>query len=80
MMYETNVNCCILKKYLDFLVKQGLVEERSVGRRRMVYSITQRGITALNSFRELKQVLLIVDEDQDLTLVPVPPETLCNLS
>jgi predicted transcriptional regulator len=71
IMYETNVNCCVLKEYLDFLVKQGLVETRAVGRQRMVYSITQRGITVLNCFRELKQVLLIVDEDRNLTPVPI---------
>lgn len=71
IMYETNVNCCVLKEYLDFLVKQGLVETRAVGRQRMAYSITQRGITVLNCFRELKQVLPIVDEDRNLTPVPI---------
>ena len=66
MMYETNVNCRVLKKYLGFLTKQGLVEERTVGKRRSVYAITQRGITVLNHFRELKQVLPIVDEEDNL--------------
>jgi predicted transcriptional regulator len=67
IMYETNVNCGILKGYLDFLMKQGLVETRAVGRQRMTYSITQRGITVLSSFKELKQVLPIVDENYNLT-------------
>lgn len=71
IMYETNVNCCILKEYLDFLMKQNLVEERTVGRQRVVYSITQRGITVLGYYRELKQVLPIVDEDHELTPVPI---------
>ena len=71
IMYETNVNCCVLKEYLDFLMRQGLVETRAVGRQRMAYSITQRGITVLNCFRELKQVLPIVDEDRNLTPVPI---------
>jgi predicted transcriptional regulator len=71
IMYETNVNCCILREYLDFLMKQNLVEERTVGRQRVVYLITQRGITVLRCYGELKQVLPIVDEDQDLTPVPV---------
>jgi predicted transcriptional regulator len=71
IMYETNVNCCILKEFLDFLMKQGLVETRAVGRQRMAYSITQRGITVLKNFRELKQVLSIVDEDRNLTPVPI---------
>jgi hypothetical protein len=28
VMYKANVNCSVLKEYLDFLMKQGLVEER----------------------------------------------------
>lgn len=71
IMYETNVNCCILKEYLDFLRKQNLVEERTVGRQRVVYLITQRGITVLRYYGELKQILPIVDEDHDLTPMPI---------
>jgi len=62
VMYKANVNCSVLKEYLDFLIKQGLVEEQMIGRRRMVYAVTQRGITVLRYFRELKQVLPIVEE------------------
>jgi DNA-binding PadR family transcriptional regulator len=50
-------------------MRQGLVEGRTIGKRRMTYSITQRGITVLNCFRELKQVLPVVDEDHNLMLV-----------
>ncbi len=32
VMYKANVNCSVLKEYLDFLIKQGLVEERTVGK------------------------------------------------
>ncbi|MGB8780530.1 MAG: winged helix-turn-helix domain-containing protein [Candidatus Bathyarchaeia archaeon] len=70
IVYETNVNCCVLKGYLDFLMKQNLVEKRNVGRQRAAYSITQRGITVLEYFRELKQALPIVDEDYDVTTAP----------
>lgn len=62
IMYKANVNCSVLKEYLTFLIKQGLVEERTVGKRRVVYAITQRGITILKHFKELKQVLPIVEE------------------
>jgi len=71
IMYETNVNCYVLKGYLDFLMKQNLVEKRNVGRQRAVYSITQRGITVLEYFRELKQALPIVDENYNFTTVPI---------
>src|SRR5271157_5322258 len=70
VMYKANVNCSVLKEYLDFLIKQGLVEERTVGKRRVVYAVTQRGITVLKYFRELKQVLPIVEELRNH--VPVP--------
>jgi predicted transcriptional regulator len=63
-MYKANVNCSVLKEYLDFLMKQGLVEERPLGKRRIVYAVTQRGLMVLKYFRELKQVLPIVEEDQ----------------
>ena len=62
IMCKANVNCGILKEYLDFLLKQGLIEERIVGKRRVVYAITQRGVTVLKYFRELEQVLPIVEE------------------
>jgi predicted transcriptional regulator len=62
VMYKANVNCSVLKEYLDFLLKQGLVEERTVRKLGVVYAVTQRGLTVLKSFRELKQVLPIVEE------------------
>ena len=62
IMYKANVNCSILKEYLDFLVKQGLVDERIVGKQRVVYAVTQRGVTVLKYFREIEQVLPIVEE------------------
>jgi predicted transcriptional regulator len=64
LMYKTNVNCCVLKGYLEFLIEHELVEEKTIGNRRIVYKITQKGITVLRHFRELKQVLPIEEEDQ----------------
>ena len=70
VMYKANVNCSVLKEYLDFLIKQSLVEERTVGKRRVVFSITQRGITVLKYFKELKQVLPIVEESRNQPMIP----------
>jgi predicted transcriptional regulator len=70
IMYKANVNCSVLKEYLDFLMKQGLVEERIVGKKRVVYAITQRGITVLKYFKELKQVLPIVEESRNHAMIP----------
>ena len=41
IMYKANINYSILKERLDVLVKQGLLEERTVGKRRAVYTITE---------------------------------------
>jgi len=69
-MYKANINCSVLREYLDFLIKQGLVEEKTVGKRRVVYAITQRGRTVIKGFRELKQVLPITEETKNKMPIP----------
>ncbi len=64
IMYKANVNCSVLSEYLDFLLKQELVEERHVKKNRIVYAVTQHGLTVLKSFRELSQALPIVEEEK----------------
>jgi predicted transcriptional regulator len=66
VMYKANVNCSVLSECLKFLLKQGLVEERNV-KNRTVYAVTQRGLTVLKLFRELKQVLPIMEEGKRQT-------------
>ena len=63
IMYKANVNYNVLKEYLNFLTKKGVVEVRVIDGNRMVYSITQRGVTVLKYVRELNQVLPIAEED-----------------
>ena len=63
LMYETNVNCSILNEYLDFLVKQNLVEERKIGVKRAVFAITQRGTIVLKYFEELRQILPLIEDE-----------------
>ncbi len=70
IMYKANVNFSVLKEYLDFLLKQGLVEERTIRKQRIVYAVTQRGITVLKYFKELKQVLPLVEEARNLPAIP----------
>jgi predicted transcriptional regulator len=60
IIYEVNVNPSILKEYLSFLIKQGLVEEYTTAKKRVAFSITPHGITVLKYFREVKQVLPII--------------------
>ena len=62
VMYKANVNCSVLEEYLNLLTKQGLVEEKIIRKERKVYAITQRGVSVLKYFRELKEMLPIVEE------------------
>ena len=65
VMYMANVNCSLLREYLDFLAKQGLVEFRIIGRERKVYAITQLGVTVIKQFRELKEAPPMVKERKE---------------
>ena len=69
-MYKANVNCSVLKEYLDFLIEQNLVQERTVAKRRVVYAITERGRTVIKYFRELKQILPIIEETKNNLPIP----------
>jgi predicted transcriptional regulator len=62
IMYKSNVNCKVLKSQLDFLMKNGLVEERILRREKVVYAITQKGISTLKAFTQIKQVFPLEDK------------------
>ncbi len=62
IMYKTNLNYSILGKYLDFLIKQGMVENRTTKKRSEVFAVTERGTAVLRFFRELAQVPPIAEE------------------
>ena len=70
IMRGANINCGILKEYLNYLISQELVEERIVAKSKVVYTTTQRGVTVLKYFRELKQALPIMEEDRISTPFP----------
>jgi len=62
IMYKTNVNCSVLKQYLSFLIQHNLVEEQASKKKRVVYAITERGLTVLKYFREINSALQIIEE------------------
>jgi predicted transcriptional regulator len=64
IMYKANVNCSVLKEYLDFLIQQELVEEKTVGKKRIVYAVSEKGLKVLKYFRELKVMLPVIEEGQ----------------
>jgi predicted transcriptional regulator len=57
VMQKANVNCNILNIRLDFLIKQGAVEEKFVGKDRIVYAITPRGMSLLRFFVNLQPMI-----------------------
>ena len=67
IMYKSNVNCTLLKQFLDSLAKQNLIEEQIISKRKtkkIVYAITERGRTALNYFKEITVALKTTEERQ----------------
>jgi len=64
IMYKSNVNCSVLKEYLGFLIKQELIEEKTLRKERIAYAVTQRGLAVLGYFRELQILLPILEEDK----------------
>ena len=66
LMYKTNVNCDVLSKNLGFMMKQGLIEVRNVGKGSHVYMITELGLTLLKSWKEVKQMLPIVEKENEV--------------
>jgi len=70
VMYKANVNCSVLKEHLDFLIKHDLVEERNVGKKRVVFAVTNRGRAIIKTFRELKQALPVLEENSGRILIP----------
>jgi predicted transcriptional regulator len=56
--YETSIDCTVLGRFLDFLIKNGLVEER-FSNDETLYAVTERGVAvfkALNFQKYLEKV------------------------
>ena len=69
IMYKANVNCSVLKEYLDFLIQQRLVEEKTLKKEKIVYTITEKGFTVLKYFRELQIMIPVFDDNN--TKIPI---------
>jgi predicted transcriptional regulator len=66
IMHEANFSCNIVKDCLDFLIKQGLTEERMVGKSGVVYANTTRGTQVIKFFTELDRTLSSVEENDKI--------------
>jgi len=70
IMLKANLNCNTLKGYLDFLIKQGLIEERAVEKTGIVYANTARGAAVIKFFTKLDRTLS--EKEEDDKILPVP--------
>jgi predicted transcriptional regulator len=62
VMYKSNVNCNVLKQNLSFLIKQGLIEKKIVGKGSVVYANTARGTNVLKMFTEVNKAFTTKEE------------------
>jgi len=73
--YGAKMECTVLKRYLDFLVSNGLVEKRKLSGKRVVYAINERGLSVFKTLRalkyleKLKKTLPIVEEAREIASV-----------
>lgn len=58
IMYKANVNCSVLKQYLDFMIKQELIAGKLTSKKRLVYEITPRGMKVLENFSALRGTII----------------------
>jgi predicted transcriptional regulator len=67
LMQAANIDDALLKRCLDFLKKNSLVEERTVGKKTL-YAITERGIAVLRALNfqkylaKIKNTIRAIDE------------------
>ena len=75
--YETNMDCSVLRRYLDSLVKNGLVEKRALGKK-SVHAITERGMAVfktLNFQKYLERVTNAIRAmDEAMHIIPIISE------
>jgi len=67
IMYKANVNCSILKQFLDSLSQQSLIEETIIRKRKTqksVYTVTERGKAVLKHFKEITIAFQTTEELQ----------------
>lgn len=72
-MYKANIGCNILKQCLKLLLQQDLVKEQILHKKRdktrVVYTITEKGLTALKNVWEIYNALQMTEETNTQNIV-----------
>jgi predicted transcriptional regulator len=65
IMHRSNLNCVKAKQFLTFLVRKELVNtRRASGEASILYSVTEQGIRVREHFRELIELLPIMEKNE----------------
>ena len=74
LSFSTGMDCVALRQHLDFLIMNGLIEERT-SRKKKMCAISAKGIAVLNAlsskeyFKEMRESVADVDETVQVSRV-----------
>jgi predicted transcriptional regulator len=75
--YKTNIDCVILRRRLDFLMENGLVNER-ISSKKILYAITERGIAVFKTLNFQKYLEMVANTimamDEAIHVIPIISE------
>ncbi len=66
IMYKANVNCSVLKEYLDLLIQQDLVRKQKLRKKRVTYAITEKGKRVIKYFWRIDKALQITEKAEQI--------------
>jgi predicted transcriptional regulator len=58
--YKTNMDCSVLRKRIENLIKYSLVEERTLSKKTL-YAITERGVAVFKALNFQKYLKMVAD-------------------
>ena len=64
IMYKANVNCSVLREQLDFLIQHNIVQERIFKKEKVVFELTEKGLSIIKTFRELQTLMPFNEENK----------------
>lgn len=64
IMYKANVNCSVLREQLDFLILHNIVQERIFKKEKVVFELTEKGLSIIKTFRELQTLMPFNEENK----------------
>jgi len=73
--FKAKMECGAVKRSLDFLVFNGLVEKRRLSSKQVVYAINERGLSVFKTLRtlryleKLRKTLPVVEEAREIVSV-----------